>query len=58
MRELNSLNNNHKHILAEIETIPFSSESLLNLNEKLQVNIKAFSNPELHKVVEILHDKI
>ena len=57
MRELTSLDINHKNILAEIEASPFSSESLLKLNEKLQVNIKDFSNPELHEVVEILHDK-
>ena len=56
MRKLNSLSNNQS-ILSEIRTIPLSSESLLKLNEKLQVTIRAFSNPELHELVEILHDK-
>ena len=56
IRELNNINKN-QNMLAEIETIPFSGESFLNLNEKLQVTIKDFTNPELYKVVEILHDR-
>ena len=56
MRKLNSLNNNQS-ILSEIRTVPFTSESLFTLNQKLQVTIKVFSNPELHELVDILHDK-